>query len=66
MRPKKLSKKLTLNKKTVANLEMKKVKGGCGPTMVISGCTIPITFFCRTLDDVNCPTDISYCCAVVN
>ena len=44
MKPKKLSKKLTLNKKTVSHLngkEMIKVKGGCLYTMYISGCSVP-------------------------
>jgi hypothetical protein len=32
MKTKKINKKLVLNKSTVADLEMKKVKGGCFPS----------------------------------
>ncbi len=44
MKPKKFSKKLTLNKKTVAHLngnEMTKVKGGI-PTFPYPGCPYPV------------------------
>lgn len=54
MKPKKLSKKLVLNKKTVADLkgnDMGKVKGGCKYTEPVS-CYTP---------DTRCGSDI-FCC----
>ena len=47
MKPKKLSKKLTLNKSTVANLEIRKAKGGiCDQTNVQSSCHLHTASAC--------------------
>ena len=54
MKSKKLSKKLSLNKKTVAHLngnEMTKVKGGCAPTVT------PSTVYKPTNPEVICTWD---------
>jgi hypothetical protein len=63
MKPKKLSKKLTLNKSTVVDLngnELKKVKGGiCKDTNRPSNCHI------HTASACPCPSEIiSFCCEV--
>jgi hypothetical protein len=70
MKPKKLSKKLSINRKTIANLtglEKKKVLGGkdiC--TLDFSGCTVDlqkcVTFGGDCSDSVNClPTKETNC-----
>lgn len=49
MKTRKLSKKLSLNKKTVADInggEMGKLKGGCKPSLVISGCPVSQEYTC--------------------
>ncbi len=50
MKAKKILTKLTLNKKTIANLENKEmnaIRGGCIPTYVQSGCyTTSIPYCC--------------------
>ena len=59
MKIKKFSKKLILNKSTVADLngnELKKVKGGCYKTDGRSGCT-PFPLGCiipPTIDPITC------------
>ena len=65
MKPKTLSKKLTLNKSTVADLngnEMIKVKGGCYETSPLSFCTVIRTPACPTYLPALCPSDLSACC----
>ena len=55
MKSKKLSKKLTLNKKTVAHLngnEMTKVKGGCAPTVT------PSSVYWYTKPNLPCDTEL--------
>jgi len=62
MKPKKLSKKLTLNKSTVANLEMKKVKGGiCMNTNVQSNCHIHTKSACPCPETLDCITMFITC-----
>ncbi len=64
MKPKELSKKLILNKITVADLsgnEMTKVKGGCGPSDPRS-CATNISCTCvqqcfKSIPYTNCDTD---------
>jgi hypothetical protein len=53
MRPKELNGRLTLNKSTIANLEMKKVKGGCA-SGVPESCVYKITY------DPNFPCPFSH------
>jgi len=50
MKSKKLSKKLNLNKSTVVDLEMKRVKGGCRPSEP-SACP---TVTCPSVDHFPC------------
>ena len=50
MKSKKLTRKLALNKSTVANLAMKEVKGGCYPSLHPS---------CQS---VTCLSDYIFCC----
>ncbi len=63
MKPKKLNKKLSLNKKTVADLnvsEMGHLKGGCLDTDIRkSGCVTDNTCMIET-----CPTDCGASCGV--
>jgi natural product precursor len=57
MKTKKFEKKLSLNKKTIANLnngDMKHLQGGIKPT----GCTCP---FCRVTENSLCPTAAITC-----
>ena len=64
MKPKYVSKKLTLNKKTITNLngsEMKDVYGGCYPTHVNSGCPIH-TQTCFTCGPSICQSECPYVC----
>jgi hypothetical protein len=63
MKSKRLNKKLTLGKITVANLghgEQGAVKGGYWKTEIMGGCTSwhPV---CPTLPEAKCNTDISVC-----
>jgi hypothetical protein len=49
MKPKKIEKRLSLNKKTVVNLqnlEMEEAKGGRAPTIIITPITIGYPFTC--------------------
>ena len=60
MKPKKFRSKLSLNKKTIADLNekaMRHLKGGCLKTDVQSGCLITYTCMADT-----CPTDCVVTC----
>jgi len=67
MKTKKFTKRLNLNKKTIADLngnEMIKVKGGCSPTMDISGCPSELT--CRrTFTCHPCPRFTDECETII-
>lgn len=60
MKPKKIDRRLSLKKETIANVhgsEMNYLKGGCGKTVVNSGCYSDYTCLAQT-----CPTNCGLTC----